>query len=454
MENDIIKQTNNSKTKEFLEKIVRKNPHEPEFVQAIAEVGNTIIPYLDEAADLGGLELFERLCEPERILIFRVPWLDDEANFRISRGYRVQMNSAIGPYKGGTRFHPSVNLSILKFLAFEQVFKNSLTGLPLGAGKGGADFDPKGKSDHEIMKFCQSYITELSRHVGEDKDIPAGDVGVGSREIGYMFGQYKRLNNSFDGTLTGKALEYGGIKLRPEATGYGNVYFAREMLKEQGEDLEGKTCLVSGSGNVAIYTTKKLMALGARVLTLSDSGGYIYDSNGMDDEKLAYVKKIKIEENRRIEAYAKEFDCEYHDGEKPWKQPADLAFPSATQNEIDEEDAKNLVNNGCYLVSEGANMPSTGEAIKIFRNAGILFGPAKAANAGGVAVSGLEMTQNAVGIFWEKERVNDELEKIMKQIHEKCKSRGKEAGRIDYVKGANIAGYERVARAMVAQGLV
>jgi glutamate dehydrogenase (NADP+) len=403
---------------------------------------------------MGSLGLLDRLCEPERVIIFRVPWLDDNGEGRINRGYRVQMSSALGPYKGGTRFHPSVNLSILKFLAFEQVLKNSLTGLPLGAGKGGSDFDPKDKSNLEIMRFCQSFMIELSKYIGKDTDIPAGDIGVGDMEIGYMFGQYKRLSNSFNGVLTGKALEYGGSLLRPEATGYGNVFFAREMLSSRNNGLEGKSCLVSGSGNVAFYTAEKLLELGAKVITLSDSDGTIHDNDGLDQHKLRFVKDLKFAREGRIEEYVDEFKGDFYPDKKPWFIKADLAFPCATQNELEEEDAKRLIDHGCMLVSEGANMPCTGDAIAVFKKAKILFGPGKAANAGGVAVSGLEMAQNATGISWTKDKVESELEKIMKNIHDKCVEYGREEDYTNYSKGANIAGFQLVAKAMQSQGLV
>lgn len=439
---------------DFTNKIRQRNPHEHEFIQAVNEVMQDVIPFLEKNPQMGDQGLLERLCEPERVIIFRVPWMDDNGGSQINRGYRVQMSSTLGPYKGGTRFHPSVNLSILKFLAFEQIFKNSLTGLPLGAGKGGSDFDPKHKSDLEIMRFCQSFMIELSKHIGKDTDIPAGDIGVNDREIGYMFGQYKRLSNSFNGVLTGKGLAYGGSLLRREATGYGNVFFAREMLRSRNEELEGKSCLVSGSGNVAFYTAEKLLELGAKVITLSDSDGTIHDIDGLDHGKLGFIKDLKFRRDGRIEEYVNEFNGEFYPDKKPWSIKGDLAFPCATQNELEEEDAKQLVDQGCILVCEGANMPCTRDAIAAFKKAKILFGPGKAANAGGVAVSGLEMAQNATGISWTKDKVQHQLEKIMKNIHDKCVEYGREEDYTDYSRGANIAGFQLVSNAMQSQGLV
>jgi glutamate dehydrogenase (NADP+) len=394
------------------------------------------------------------MVEPERVIMFRVPWFDDKGQIQINRGYRIEMSSAIGPYKGGLRFHPSVNLGILKFLAFEQVFKNALTTLPMGGGKGGSDFDPKGKSDNEVMRFCQSFMTELQRHIGPDTDVPAGDIGVGGREIGFMYGQYKRLRNEFTGVLTGKGLNWGGSLIRPEATGYGCVYFVQEMLKTKGDSLKGKICAVSGSGNVAQYTVEKLQQLGAKVVTLSDSNGYIYDKDGIDQKELACVLELKNVKRGRIKECAKEFKCEYFEDKKPWDIKCDIAFPSATQNEIDESDAKTLVKNGCIAVGEGANMPSTPEAVEVFQKAKILYAPGKASNAGGVATSGLEMSQNSMRLSWTREEVDQRLHNIMISIHEQCVKYGKEGSYVDYVKGANIAGFVKVADAMIDQGLV
>ena len=400
--------------------------------------------------------LLERMVEPERAIIFRVPWTDDNGNIQVNRGFRIQMNSAIGPYKGGLRFHPSVNLSILKFLAFEQVFKNSLTTLPMGGGKGGSDFDPKGKSDNEVMRFCQSFMTELSKHIGANTDVPAGDIGVGGREIGYMFGQYKRLQNEFTGILTGKGLSYGGSLIRPEATGYGNVYFAQNMLKTKGDSLEGKTVVVSGSGNVAQYAVEKALQLGAKIVTMSDSGGYIYDEEGINEEKLAFIMELKNEKRGRIKEYLEKYSgAKYHEGKTPWGEKCDVALPCATQNELQKEDAKKLVDNGCRLVGEGANMPCTPEAVEVFQKAKILFSPGKASNAGGVATSGLEMSQNSLRYSWTAEEVDNKLHEIMNDIHDACVKYGSEKdGHVDYVKGANIAGFVKVADAMLAQGAV
>jgi len=394
------------------------------------------------------------MVEPERTIIFRVPWLDDKGEIQINRGYRIEMNSAIGPYKGGLRFHPSVNLSILKFLAFEQVFKNSLTTLPMGGGKGGSDFDPKGKTDNEVMKFCQSFMTELQRYIGPDTDVPAGDIGVGGREIGFMFGQYRKIRNEFTGVLTGKGLNWGGSLVRPEATGYGATYFAQEMLKTKGESFKGKTCVVSGSGNVAQYAVEKINQLGGKVVTLSDSSGTIYDSSGIDEKKLAYVMELKNVQRGRIKEYAEKYKCEYETGKTPWHFPCDCAFPAATQNEIGKQDAKMLVDNGCILVAEGANMPTTPEGVEVFIENKILFGPGKAANAGGVATSGLEMSQNSARISWSREEVDKKLQWIMSQIHNSCVKYGKDGDFVNYVKGANIAGFVKVADAMIDQGLV
>jgi glutamate dehydrogenase (NADP+) len=439
----------------FMELVERRNPHEPEFYQAVYEVALNVIPFIEEHPQYKKAAILERIIEPERILIFRVPWVDDEGNYRVNRGYRVQMNSAIGPYKGGLRFHPDVTLDTLKFLAFEQVFKNSLTTLPMGGGKGGSDFDPKGKSDNEVMRFCQSFMCELYHHVGKDTDIPAGDVGVGSREIGYLFGQFKRLKNEFNGVLTGKGFAYGGSLIRPEATGYGLLFFVEEMLRTRSQTIKGKKVLISGSGNVAQYAIEKTIAFGGIPVTASDSAGFIYDKEGITNEKLAWLMELKNERRGRIKEYAEHFGCEYFEGEKPWGVPCDIALPCAIQNEINEDDANVLVNNGCILVAEGANMPSTPEAITIFQSNGILYAPGKASNAGGVAVSGLEMSQNSIRMYWTKEEVEGRLRVIMQNIHEQCRQYGKTVnGHIDYVKGANIAGFVRVADAMLAEGHV
>lgn len=442
--------------RDFLELVTRRNQNEPEFMQAVHEVAETVIPFIEKNKKYQNAMLLERMAEPERVLMFRVPWLDDNGNTRINRGFRVQMNSAIGPYKGGLRFHPTVTLSVLKFLAFEQVFKNSLTTLPMGGGKGGSDFDPKGKSDNEVMKFCQSFMTELQRHIGADTDVPAGDIGVGGREIGYLFGQYKRIRNEFTGILTGKGRSYGGSLIRPEATGYGNVYFAQNMLALKGDSLEGKTVVISGSGNVAQYAAQKATELGAKVITLSDSSGYILDKDGIDAEKLAFVMELKNEKRGRISEYTDKFkEAEYFPGETPWGTTCDIAFPCATQNELNEEDAKKLIDNGCILVGEGANMPTTPEAIEVFQKAKILFSPGKASNAGGVATSGLEMSQNSMRYSWTEIEVDQKLQKIMKDIHDVCVEYGSDGnGNVDYVKGANIAGFVKVADAMLAQGVV
>lgn len=440
---------------QFMSRIIAKNPAQPEFHQAVQEVAESLIPFIEENPRYKHAKVLERIAEAERIIIFRIPWLDDKGDIQVNRGFRVEMNSAIGPYKGGLRFHPTVNLGILKFLAFEQVFKNSLTTLPMGGGKGGSDFDPKGKSDNEVMRFCQSFMTELCRHIGPDTDVPAGDIGVGGREIGFMFGQYKRIRNEFTGVLTGKAIEWGGSLIRPEATGYGAVYFAEEMLKTKGDSLKGKTCIVSGSGNVAQFTTEKINELGGKVVTLSDSGGFIHDPKGIDSDKLAWVMDLKNTRRGRINEYAEKYGCEYHDGERPWGIKGDAAFPSATENEINEEDANKLTGNGCRVISEGANMPSTPEAIEVYLNSGILYGPGKAANAGGVAVSGLEMTQNSMRLPWTREEVDNRLQHIMKSIHESCLKYGTEkSGFVNYVKGANIGGFVKVADAMLSQGAV
>ena len=440
----------------FMNELIARNPGEPEFHQAVREVVESVAPYVTENPYLIDLKILERMVEPERVIMFRVPWTDDLGEIHINKGYRVQMNSALGPYKGGLRFHSSVNLSILKFLAFEQTFKNSLTTLPMGGGKGGSDFNPHGKSDAEVMRFCQSFMTELCKHIGPDTDIPAGDIGVGGREIGYLFGQYKRLRDEFTGTLTGKGLAWGGSLLRPEATGYGVCYFAQEMLATRGKSFEGQTVVISGSGNVAQYAAKKAMALGAKVVSLSDSNGSIYDPAGLDEEKLAYVLELKNIKRGRIKEYAERFPgVTYMEGRRPWSIPCDIALPCATQNEIEKEDAEALVKGGCYCVVEGANMPTTPEAIAIFQNAGLLYSPGKASNAGGVATSGLEMTQNSIRQKWTAEEVDEHLHRIMSDIHAACLKYGtEENGYVNYVKGANIAGFIKVAGAMIDQGLV
>ncbi|HPQ33425.1 MAG TPA: NADP-specific glutamate dehydrogenase [Tenuifilaceae bacterium] len=443
------------KLNKFMAYIIAKNPAEPEFHQAVREVVESIIPFIEENPIYNDERILERICEPERVIIFRVPWIDDKGTVQVNRGFRIEMNSAIGPYKGGLRFHPTVNLGILKFLAFEQVFKNSLTTLPMGGGKGGSDFDPKGKSDKEVMRFCQSFMTELSRHIGPNTDVPAGDIGVGGREIGYMFGQYKRIRNEFTGVLTGKGIQWGGSLIRPEATGYGNVYFAEEMLKTRGESFKGKIVTVSGSGNVAQFTVEKVNELGGKVVTLSDSEGFIYDPNGIDTEKLKYVMWLKNEKRGRIKEYAEKYGCDFFPGERPWGIKCDVALPSATQNEINGEEAKTLVKNGCMCVSEGANMPSTPDAVEVYLAAKILFGPGKAANAGGVATSGLEMTQNSMRLSWTREEVDARLKSIMVNIHKTCQKFGtKDDGFINYVDGANIGGFVKVADSMIAQGAV
>jgi len=440
---------------EFMRKVRERNTNEPEFLQSVFEVAESIIPFTEKHEKYKINKILERITEPERVIIFRVPWLNDNGEVEINRGFRVQMNSAIGPYKGGLRFHPSVNLSVLKFLAFEQVFKNSLTGLPMGGGKGGSDFDPKDKSDAEVMKFCQSFMTELYRHVGPDIDIPAGDIGVGAREIGYLFGQYKRIKGEFTGVLTGKGHEWGGSLIRPEATGYGVVYFAEEMLKTRADCLAGKNVVISGSGNVAQYTVEKCIEVGAKVLTMSDSEGFIYDPTGIDTAKLAYIMELKNVRRGRIREYADKYGVEFYEGQKPWGIKCDIAFPNATQNELDKKDALKLIENGCFCVAEGANMPSTPEAIHVFEQARILYAPGKAANAGGVAVSGLEMSQNSLRYSWTREKINNKLKVIIEQIHQACVRYGHEdEGYINYEKGANIAGFVKVADAMIAQGIV
>jgi len=439
----------------FMNGVRKRNPGEEEFHQAVQEVAADVLPYIQDKPKYQDWEVMRRIAEPDRIIIFRVCWEDDKHNIRVNRGYRVQNNNAIGPYKGGIRFHPSVTLSVLKFLAFEQTFKNSLTGLPIGGGKGGSDFNPRGKSDSEVMRFCQSFMTELHRHIGEDTDVPAGDIGVGGREIGYMFGQYKRLENKFVGVLTGKGMEYGGSLIRTEATGYGTVYFMEDMLKVRNDSFEGKTCLVSGSGNVATHAVEKINQLGGKAVTLSDSSGFIYDKDGIDAEKLEYVKDLKTVRRGRIAEYAKEFGCEFHEGIRPWAVNCDLAFPCATQNEISEEDAKVLVKNGCVGISEGANMPTVLDGIEVFKEAKIMYAPSKAANAGGVAVSGLEMSQNSARISWKEEELQELLRDIMQSIHDNCAEYGQESDKhVNYVKGANIAGFTKVADAMLAYGVL
>ena len=440
----------------FMAGVERRNPGEPEFLQAVQEVAMDIIPYIADKPIYRELKILERMTEPDRIVIFRVVWEDDHGEIRVNRGYRVQQNNAIGPYKGGIRFHPSVNQSVLKFLAFEQVFKNSLTGLPMGGGKGGADFDPKGKSDREIMRFCQAFMTELHKHIGPDTDVPAGDIGVGAKEVGYMFGQYKRIVNRFEGVLTGKALEFGGSRIRAEATGYGAVYMMEEMLKHHGESIDGRICVISGSGNVATFCAEKLMELGGKVVTLSDSAGFIHDPEGLTKEKLAWVMDLKNNRRGRIEEYVREFGGTYHAGERPWSVPCDLAFPCATQNEISEDDAQKLISNGCRGLSEGANMPTTPEAIRTIQSVKtLLHAPGKAANAGGVAVSGLEMSQNSLRLQWTRMEVDEHLRKIIRSIHDQCVEYGTAAdGHVDYFKGANVAGFNKVAAAMIAYGVM
>jgi glutamate dehydrogenase (NADP+) len=444
------------KINEFMEMVTKRNNHEPEFLQAVQEVAETVIPYIANHDIYNGKNILLRMVEPERLISFRVSWVDDAGEIQVNRGYRIQMNSAIGPYKGGLRFHPSVNASILKFLAFEQVFKNSLTTLPMGGGKGGSDFDPKGKSDNEIMRFCHAFMSELFRHIGHNTDVPAGDIGVGGREIGFMFGMYKKLNNSFTGVLTGKGASWGGSLIRPEATGYGTVYFAQNMLLRKKDSFEGKKVVISGSGNVAQYAAEKAIELGATVLTLSDSQGYIYDADGIDSEKLKHVMFIKNEKRGRISEYVAKYpNAKFIAGERPWSVKCDIALPCATQNELNGAEAKALIENGCMCISEGANMPSTPEAIHEFQKGKILFAPGKASNAGGVATSGLEMSQNSLRLSWSRKEVDDKLKDIMEDIHDSCVQYGEnEDGTIDYIKGANIAGFVKVADAMLAQGVV
>ncbi|MDG1398704.1 MAG: NADP-specific glutamate dehydrogenase [Polaribacter sp.] len=445
-----------SKIDGFMDLVKQRNGHEPEFLQAVQEVAETVIPYIIENDIYHGKNILLRMVEPERLISFRVSWVDDNGEIQVNRGYRVQMNSAIGPYKGGLRFHKSVNASILKFLAFEQVFKNSLTTLPMGGGKGGSDFDPKGKSDNEIMRFCHAFMTELYRHIGHNTDVPAGDIGVGAREIGFMFGMYKKLNNTFTGVLTGKGASWGGSLIRPEATGYGTVYFAENMLKTKNDSFDGKTVVISGSGNVAQFAAEKAIELGAKVLTLSDSGGYIYDEAGIDSEKLAFVMDLKNNRRGRISEYVDQYpSAKFVEGDRPWSVKCDIALPCATQNELNGDEAKTLIENGCICVSEGANMPSTPDAMHAFQKSGIFFAPGKASNAGGVATSGLEMSQNSLRLSWTRKEVDDKLKVIMEDIHDSCVAYGKnDDGSIDYVRGANIAGFVKVADAMLAQGVI
>jgi len=440
----------------FMDRVAERNPNEPEFLQAVEEVAETIVPFMEDNPKYKEANILERIVEPERVIMFRVPWTDDAGNVHTNRGLRIEFNSAIGPYKGGLRFHPTVNLSILKFLGFEQIFKNSLTTLPMGGGKGGSDFDPKGKSDNEVMRFCQSFMTELARHIGPNTDVPAGDIGVGGREIGYMFGQYKRIRNEFTGVLTGKGLNWGGSLIRPEATGYGCVYFAEEMLNHKGDGMKGKTVAISGSGNVAQFAAQKCLQLGAKVVTMSDSQGSIYDPEGIDEEKLAYIMNLKNVVRGRIKEYAAAHSsAEFMEGQRPWSVSVDVALPCATQNELNGDEAAALLANGCVCVAEGANMPSTPEAIEAFHEAGILFAPGKASNAGGVATSGLEMSQNSLRYNWTREEVDAKLHHIMKDIHGQCVAYGtNEDGSVDYVRGANIAGFVKVADSMLDQGVV
>ena len=438
----------------YMEKVISRNPSQPEFHQAVEEVLESIWPFLDKNPHYMHANILDRLVEPERVLMFRVPWKDDKGNIQVNRGFRVEFNSAIGPYKGGLRFHPSVNLGILKFLGFEQVFKNSLTTLPLGGGKGGADFDPKGKSDSEVMSFCQSFMTELQRHIGPYTDVPAGDIGVGGRELGFLFGQYKRIRNEFTGVLTGKGINWGGSLIRPEATGYGAVYFAEEMFKVKGGSIKDKIVAISGSGNVAQYALEKINQLGGKVVTLSDSSGTIYDKDGIDNEKLEYVIDLKNNRRGRIKEYANQYNVEYFEGSRPWNIKCDVAIPCATQNELELQDAKNLVENGCVCVVEGANMPTTPDAVEVLLENKVLFAPGKAANAGGVAVSGLEMSQNSIFASWSREEVDNKLKNIMKSIHQQCVTHGTENDYINYIRGANVAGFIKVADSMLDQGVV
>jgi len=440
---------------QFLAQVNQRNQNEPEFMQAVTEVAETVIPYIVKKDIYYGQNILLRMVEPERVVSFRVAWINDKEEIEVNRGYRIEMNSAIGPYKGGLRFHPSVNLSILKFLAFEQIFKNSLTTLPMGGGKGGSDFNPKGKTDTEVMRFCQSFMTELFRHIGPNRDIPAGDIGVGSREIGYLFGQYKRLKNEFTGVLTGKGISWGGSLIRPEATGYGVAYFTQKMLEHHGEGFNGKKVVISGSGNVAQYAAEKVIQLGGTVLTFSDSSGYIYDKSGIDEEKLSHIMELKNKRRARVNVYLKKYPkAEFFENRKPWEVPCDIALPCATQNELAEKDADLLIKNSCRCVGEGANMPSSPKAINKFTMHKILYAPGKASNAGGVAVSGLEMAQNSLRYNWTREEVDDKLKSIMGDIHQSCLDYGKEKNYVNYVKGANIAGFVKVADAMLAQGVV
>ncbi len=445
-----------AKIKAFMDEVKTRNGHEPEFIQAVQEVAETVIPYIASNEIYNGKNILLRMVEPERLISFRVAWVDDKGEIHVNRGYRIQMNSAIGPYKGGLRFHPSVNASILKFLAFEQVFKNSLTTLPMGGGKGGSDFDPKGKSDDEVMRFCHAFMSELCRHIGPNTDVPAGDIGVGAREIGFLFGKYKKIRNEFTGVLTGKGLSWGGSKIRPEATGYGTVYFAQSMLKTKNDDVKGKTVVISGSGNVAQFAAEKVIQLGGKVVTMSDSSGFIYDKDGINEEKLVFIMDLKNNKRGRISEYADKYSsATFHKGEKPWGVKCEIALPCATQNELNLHHAKELMKNGCICVAEGANMPSTAEAIHAFHDAKLLFAPGKASNAGGVATSGLEMSQNSLRISWTREEVDERLKGIMEDIHDSCIEFGKEEdGYCNYVKGANIAGFVKVADAMLAQGVI
>ena len=443
------------KVSDFMAKVIAKNPAETEFHQAVHEVVESLIPFVEENPVYKDAKILERMVEPERVILFRVPWIDDKGEVQINKGFRIEMNSAIGPYKGGLRFHPTVNLGVLKFLAYEQVFKNSLTTLPMGGGKGGSDFDPKGKTDNEVMKFCQSFMTELSRHIGPNTDVPAGDIGVGGREIGFMFGQYKRIRNEFVGILTGKGIQYGGSLIRPEATGYGTVYFAEEMLNYVDDSFKGKVVTVSGSGNVAQFAIEKVNQLGGKVVTVSDSSGFIHDPKGIDAEKLAFIMELKNVKRGRVKEYADHYGCDFYEGKRPWEIKCDVALPCATQNEVNENEAKTLIANGCFVISEGANMPSTPAAVEVYLENKILYAPGKAANAGGVAVSGLEMSQNSMRYSWTREEVDSKLQSIMKDIHATCVKYGKvDGGKVDYVRGANIGGFVKVADAMLAQGVV
>ena len=439
---------------DFMAGLIRRNPNHPEFIQAVREVAEKVVPYINENPEYEKAQILERMTEADRIVLFRVSWEDDQHNVRVNRGMRVQFNNAIGPYKGGLRFDKSVSLSVLKFLGFEQVLKNSLTTLPMGGAKGGSNFNPKGKSDSEVMRFCQSFMTELYRHIGDNTDVPAGDIGVGAREVSFLFGQYKRLKNEFTGTMTGKGLAFGGSQVRTEATGYGAVYFAREMLQSRGETLEGKSCTISGSGNVAQYAAEKLHEMGAKVLTLSDRHGVIHEPSGITPEQLAEIIDLKTNQRRTLQDYTTQNGMKYYAGKRPWDIPCDAAFPCATQNEIDEDDAKTLLKNGCYVISEGANMPTVTNGVHLFEEAGILYAPGKAANAGGVAISGLEMTQNAMRLSWSRKEVDDQLQDIMRRIHDQCVQYGMENGHVNYVKGANVAGFKKVADAMLAYGIV